>query len=73
MLTAMSSAGNDSGRSPIADDIEIQGQIAIPVPVHTVRVIFSRAKSNPDPPELGPSSNSCDLQGMQQRCSLFHT
>jgi hypothetical protein len=45
--TGLFRAENDRGCSPIADRVEIEGEIAIPFPAHRVPIIFSWAKSDP--------------------------
>jgi hypothetical protein len=52
---------NDRSRSPVADHIEIKGEIAIPISGHRIPIIFSRAKGYSYPSELRPGSYDCDL------------
>ena len=56
--------GNYGGCSPIADGIEIERKITIPMPAHGMLVIFAGAEGNPNPSEGGPPGYGCDLQRM---------
>jgi hypothetical protein len=52
---------NDRSRSPIADRVEIKGEIAIPISGQRIPIIFSRAKGDSYPSELRPGGYDCDL------------
>src|SRR5262245_30581715 len=60
--------GNDRRRPPIADCVQIKGEIAIPVAGRRMLIIFSWAESDPYPSKLGTSSYGCDLERVGQRC-----
>jgi hypothetical protein len=52
---------NDRGRSPIADRVEIKGEIAIPISGRRIPIILSRAKGGSYPSELRSGSYDRDL------------
>jgi hypothetical protein len=52
---------NNRNRSPIADRVEIKGEIAIPVSRRRIPVVLSRAKGDSYPSELRPSGYNRDL------------
>jgi hypothetical protein len=63
---------DNRGGSPIADPVEIEREIANPLTGHRVPIILSRAESDSNPSEAGPSTHDRDLQGVRQRGS-FHS
>jgi hypothetical protein len=63
---------DNSGCSSIADPVEIEREIANPFTGHRVPIILSRAESDSNPSEAGPSTYDRDLQGVRQRGS-FHS
>ena len=52
---------NNRNRSPIANHVEIKGEIAIPISGQRIPIILSRAKGDSYPSELRPGSYDCDL------------
>ena len=52
---------NDGGRSPIADGIEIERKITVPIPAHGMLVVFAWAEGNANSSEGGPCGYGRDL------------